>query len=86
MSRIGIGLVHAYRRTLGALFPTTCKFHPTCSQYAIDAFREYGLLRGAVLTADRLRRCHPWSHGGVDHVREQHLLRGRLARPRGGRA
>ena len=86
MRYLGIALVHAYRYTLGALFPTSCKFHPSCSQYAIDAFRRYGLVRGLALTAHRILRCHPWSHGGVDHVHEQRLLRGRLARPRGGRA
>lgn len=62
----GLGLVYAYRYTLGALFPATCKYHPSCSQYAIDAIRRYGLLRGSVRAAWRLLRCNPWSHGGVD--------------------
>ncbi len=76
MSRIGIALVWAWRGTFGAVFtpPGSCKFHPSCSQYAIDAFREFGLLRGAVLAGWRLVRCHPWSHGGVDHARDQHLF------------
>ena len=75
MRFLGIALVYAYRYSFGALFPTTCKYHPSCSQYGIDAFREYGLLRGAILTAHRLGRCHPWSEGGVDHVRDQRLFR-----------
>jgi putative membrane protein insertion efficiency factor len=62
----GLGLVYAYRYTLGVLFPTTCKYHPSCSQYALDAIRKYGVVRGSVCTARRLLRCHPWSHGGVD--------------------
>jgi uncharacterized protein len=72
---LGIGGVYAYRYTLGALFPATCKYHPSCSQYAIEALRRYGLFRGSVLAAWRLLRCNPWSHGGVDHVEDQGLFR-----------
>jgi len=68
-ARIGVGLVWLYRLTFGALFPTTCKYHPSCSQYAIDAFREKGLIRGSFLAAWRVLRCNPWSHGGFDPVR-----------------
>jgi putative membrane protein insertion efficiency factor len=76
---LGIALVTAWRWTFGLLTPpNTCKYHPSCSQYAIDAFREHGLLRGAVLATWRLLRCNPWSDGGVDHVRDQRLFgRGR---------
>jgi putative membrane protein insertion efficiency factor len=65
---LGIGAVWAWRLTLGALFPTTCKYHPSCSQYAIDAIRQHGLLRGSVKAAWRLLRCNPWSRGGVDYA------------------
>ena len=68
-AQLGIGLVWLYRATFGALFPTTCKYHPSCSQYAIDAIRQKGLLRGSLLAAWRLLRCNPWSHGGFDPVR-----------------
>jgi putative membrane protein insertion efficiency factor len=73
---LGIGLVYAWRWTFGLLLTPagTCKYHPSCSQYAIDAFREYGLLRGAVLAACRLLRCNPWSHGGVDYARDQTIF------------
>ena len=74
MRYLGLGLVWAYRATFGALFPTTCKYHPSCSQYAIDALRRYGLVRGSVLAAWRLMRCHPWARGGVDHVEDQRLF------------
>jgi putative membrane protein insertion efficiency factor len=74
----GIALVYAYRYTLGVLFPTTCKYHPSCSQYALDALRRYGLVRGSILAAWRLLRCHPWAAGGVDRVEDQRLFgRGR---------
>jgi uncharacterized protein len=74
MRFVGIGGIYLYRYTLGVLFPATCKYHPSCSQYAIDAFRRYGLFRGAVLAGWRLLRCNPWSHGGVDHVEDQRLF------------
>jgi uncharacterized protein len=66
---LGIGLVWLYRLTLGTLFPTTCKYHPSCSEYAVQALRRHGLVRGSVLAGWRLLRCNPWSHGGFDPVR-----------------
>ena len=75
MKYVGIGGVYLYRYTFGALFPATYKYHPSCSQYAIDAFRRYGLARGFVLAGWRLLRCNPWSHGGVDRVENQRLFR-----------
>jgi len=67
-------LVRGYQRLLSPLLPARCKYHPSCSQYALDALREYGLLRGAVLAAWRLLRCNPWSHGGVDYARDQSIF------------
>jgi hypothetical protein len=46
----------------------TCRYHPSCSQYAVEAVRKHGLLKGSAKTAWRLARCNPWSHGGVDHA------------------
>lgn len=69
MYRVGVAAVWVYRTTWGALFPTTCKYHPSCSQYAIDAVRQKGLLRGSALAGWRLLRCNPWSRGGFDPVR-----------------
>jgi putative membrane protein insertion efficiency factor len=71
---LGIGLVYVYRYTLSPLFPNSCKYHPTCSRYAIDALRRYGLLRGSVLAAWRLLRCNPWSRGGVDYAEHQRIF------------
>jgi uncharacterized protein len=67
--------IHAYRLVVSPLLGPRCKYHPTCSQYALDAIRELGALRGAVLAAWRVLRCNPWSHGGVDHVRDRRILR-----------
>ena len=69
MRHVAVGLVHGYRWTLGALVPAgSCKYHPSCSQYALDAFRKHGVLRGGLKAGWRLLRCNPWSHGGVDHA------------------
>lgn len=74
----GIVLVQVWRHTFGRFTPTgTCKYHPTCSQYAIDAFRAHGLIRGGLLAAWRLLRCNPWSHGGVDRAEDARLWRRR---------
>ena len=78
MRYLGIGLVYAWRYTFGLLTPEgTCKYHPSCSQYAIDAFRELGLVRGTIVAGWRILRCNPWSHGGVDRVGDRTLFRRR---------
>jgi putative component of membrane protein insertase Oxa1/YidC/SpoIIIJ protein YidD len=59
-SLLGIGLIWLYRVTLGALFPTTCKY---------QALRRHGLVKGSVLAGWRLLRCNPWSRGGFDPVK-----------------
>jgi uncharacterized protein len=66
MKHVGIALVYAYRYTLGVLMPASCKYHPSCSQYAIDAMRKHGLVVGSAKAGWRLLRCNPWSRGGVD--------------------
>ena len=69
MKYFGIAVVYAYRWLIAPFLPAgSCKFHPSCSQYAIDALKQYGLLKGSYLAARRLLRCHPWSHGGVDYA------------------
>ena len=69
MKYLGIGLVRLYQLTISPLLPAnTCKYHPSCSQYAIDAIRKYGLVVGSVKAAWRLLRCNPWSKGGVDYA------------------
>ena len=84
MRYVGIGLVHAWRYTFGLLTPRgTCKYHPSCSQYAIDAFRELGLVRGGIVAGWRILRCNPWSHGGVDRIGDRRLF---TPRPRERRA
>ena len=62
--------------------PQRCKYEPTCSRYAVEAIREYGILRGLVLAGWRLLRCNPWSHGGYDPVEAQRVFR--IGDPRRG--
>jgi putative membrane protein insertion efficiency factor len=65
-----IAAIRLYQRLVSPLLgENVCKYHPTCSQYAIDAIRAKGYLRGSLLAAWRLLRCNPWSRGGVDYVR-----------------
>ena len=79
MSWLAIGLFRAYQLVLSPFFAGSCKYHPSCSQYAIDALREHGFVRGSILAGWRLLRCNPWSHGGVDKVEDQRLFRRRVA-------
>jgi putative membrane protein insertion efficiency factor len=73
---IAIAFVRVYQIVFsplkGMLFGggACCRYHPTCSCYAIEAFRVHGLLRGLILTAGRLLRCHPWGGSGFDPVPE----------------
>lgn len=69
-----IGLLWIYRWTVSPLLGNRCKYYPSCSQYALDALREYGFVKGSVLAGWRLLRCNPWSHGGVDHAHDQRLF------------
>jgi putative membrane protein insertion efficiency factor len=65
-----IGLAHAYRLLVSPVLPQSCRFHPTCSAYAIEAVRAHGPLRGGYLAVRRIARCHPWGGEGYDPVPE----------------
>ncbi len=69
--------IRLYQRAISPALPARCKYHPSCSAYAIAAVRRYGVMRGVVLAVWRLLRCNPWSHGGVDFVEDQKLFRSR---------
>ena len=60
--------IKLYQKTLSPMFGDRCKYFPSCSHYAVDAFNERGAIKGLALTAWRLLRCNPLSHGGVDYV------------------
>ena len=66
--RILIGAVEAYRRYVSPCLGRHCRFHPTCSRYAVEALARHGILIGGALTVRRLLRCHPFHPGGLDPV------------------
>jgi putative membrane protein insertion efficiency factor len=74
--------IRLYQRLISPALPRRCKYHPTCSHYAVQAIGTYGILRGSVLAAWRLLRCNPFSHGGYDPVSAQRLFRSRRAATR----
>lgn len=65
-------LIQTYRSMVSPLRLPTCRFTPTCSQYAVEALTEHGLMRGGWLAAVRLLKCGPWHQGGWDPVPERH--------------
>lgn len=70
MKYILIGLIKGYKRFISPFLPPACRFHPTCSLYALAAIERFGGLRGGWLALRRLLRCHPWHPGGYDPVPE----------------
>ena len=68
MKTLLIGLITVYRRFISPLFPPTCRFQPTCSQYALEAISTYGVLKGGWLAISRILRCHPFHPGGYDPI------------------
>jgi uncharacterized protein len=77
--RIAIAPIRGYQRFISPALPRRCKYEPTCSLYAVQAIRRFGILRGLVLAGWRLLRCNPFSHGGFDPVEAQRLFRTRPA-------
>jgi uncharacterized protein len=67
----------AYQKLISPALPRRCKYEPTCSRYAVQAIRRYGILKGLVLAGWRLLRCNPWSYGGYDPVEAQRVFRTR---------
>ena len=62
-------LIRFYRRFISPLFPPSCRFYPTCSQYALEALKRYGAFKGVWLTLKRLSKCHPYHPGGCDPLK-----------------
>jgi putative membrane protein insertion efficiency factor len=77
--RAVVAPIRVYQRVISPAFPRRCKYEPTCSEYAAQAIRQFGILRGLVLAGWRLLRCNPWSHGGFDPVEQQRIFRPRTS-------
>jgi hypothetical protein len=73
--------IRLYQRVISPALPRRCKYEPTCSAYAVEAIRRYGVARGLVLAAWRLARCNPFSRGGYDPVEAQKLFRAKREVP-----
>ena len=65
-----LAALRVYRRWISPALPASCRFEPTCSAYAMTAIKRHGVLKGTMLTAGRLARCHPFHPGGYDPVPE----------------
>ena len=68
MKRVLLWLLRGYQYAISPLFGPSCRFYPTCSNYAMEAVREHGAAKGSLLAAKRLCKCHPWHPGGLDPV------------------
>lgn len=65
-----LALIRGYQRFISPFTPPRCRFHPTCSQYAVEALQQHGALKGSWLSIKRLLKCHPLHPGGIDLVPE----------------
>jgi uncharacterized protein len=70
-----VALIRGYRYAISPLLGTHCRFHPSCSAYAIEALQRHGLAGGSWLTLGRIGRCHPWHQGGFDPVPDRVIQR-----------
>jgi hypothetical protein len=68
MKRLLIMFLKAYRYLISPLFPQSCRFTPSCSEYSMEAVERFGAIRGAALAAGRVLKCHPFCDGGYDPV------------------
>jgi hypothetical protein len=68
MKYLFIAPIKLYQLTLSKILPPSCRFTPSCSQYAVTAYKRHGVIKGSCLTIRRILRCHPWDEGGYDPV------------------
>ena len=69
MNKLCIKLIDFYKQKISPGMNKKCRFYPTCSQYSIEAFKKYGLIKGMYLTARRVLKCHPFHPGGYDPLK-----------------
>lgn len=71
MKYLAQGLIFLYQKIISPLFPKSCKYYPTCSNYAMESYKKFGFIKGTILTIWRVLRCNPWSKGGIDKVPDE---------------
>jgi putative membrane protein insertion efficiency factor len=69
MKNFAMAPIRMYRRFVSPMLPPSCRYWPTCSEYALQAVEKHGVLKGGLLGVWRIIRCNPWSRGGIDPVR-----------------
>jgi len=69
MKKVLIYFIKAYKIIISPLLPDSCRFYPTCSEYAVDAIDKYGILKGSIKSICRILRCNPFNKGGYDPVK-----------------
>lgn len=72
MRTLAVRAIRLYQGVISPLLPASCRFYPSCSQYAAEAIQKHGMIGGAALALRRIARCHPWHPGGVDPVPDPH--------------
>ena len=77
MKALLLAPIRLYQRVLSPMLPSRCKYHPSCSEYAVQAIRTHGAMRGLVLAVWRVLRCNPLSDGGLDPVEDQRVFKPR---------
>ncbi|KAF1305479.1 membrane protein insertion efficiency factor YidD [Enterococcus saccharolyticus] len=75
MRKIFIYLVRGYQRFISPLFPPSCRYYPTCSNYTIEALQVHGAFKGSLMGLARILRCHPFVKGGIDYVPRKFTLK-----------
>ena len=75
MKKIFIVLIRGYQKFISPLFPPSCRYYPTCSNYSVQAIQKHGAIKGSLMGIARILRCHPFVKGGYDPVPEQFSIR-----------
>ena len=71
LTKILIKIIEGYKYLISPLLGNTCRYMPTCSEYCIEALKNFGLLKGSLLSLKRILSCHPWGRGGFDPVKKE---------------
>lgn len=69
MRKIILILIKVYQKAISPLFPSSCRFYPTCSEYSYDSIKKHGIIKGGYYSIVRILKCHPYHHGGFDPVK-----------------